>query len=78
MIKVCVDCKPYPYTVDDLKTFVAEAANAGLKVAGQLEVREPILGGSGQISGGLTAEQARDIANRLASGAAKLDFEVAD
>jgi preprotein translocase subunit SecD len=41
-------------------------------------VREPILGGSGQISGGLTAEQARDIANRLASGAAKLEFEVAD
>src|SRR5262245_18475190 len=27
VIKVCVDCKPYPYTVEDLKTFVAEAAN---------------------------------------------------
>ena len=25
VIKVCVDCKPYPYTVEDLKTFVSEA-----------------------------------------------------
>jgi preprotein translocase subunit SecD len=39
-------------------------------------VRQPILGGSGQISGGLSVEEARDIANRLASGAAKLEFEV--
>jgi preprotein translocase subunit SecD len=39
-------------------------------------VREPILGGSGQISDGLSAEEARDVANRLASGAAKLEFEV--
>jgi imidazolonepropionase-like amidohydrolase len=39
VIKVCVDCKPYPYTVDDLKTFVAEAANAGLKVAGHVQTK---------------------------------------
>src|SRR5438128_2336842 len=39
IIKVCVDCKPYPYTVDDLKTFVAEAANAGLKVAGHVQTK---------------------------------------
>jgi preprotein translocase subunit SecD len=37
-------------------------------------VREPILGGVGQISGGFT----RDLAARLASGAAKLEFEVGD
>ena len=39
VIKVCVDCKPYPYTVDDLRTFVAEAANAGLKVAGHVQTK---------------------------------------
>jgi imidazolonepropionase-like amidohydrolase len=39
VIKVCVDCKPYPYTVEDLKTFVAEAANAGLKVAGHVQTK---------------------------------------
>jgi imidazolonepropionase-like amidohydrolase len=39
VIKVCVDCKPYPYTVENLKTFVAEAANAGLKVAGHVQTK---------------------------------------
>jgi imidazolonepropionase-like amidohydrolase len=39
VIKVCVDCKPYPYAVEDLKTFVAEAANAGLKVAGHVQTK---------------------------------------
>ena len=39
VIKVCVDCKPYPYTLDDLKTFVSEAANAGLKVAGHVQTK---------------------------------------
>jgi len=33
VIKVCVDCEGYPYSVDQLKFFVSEAANAGLKVA---------------------------------------------
>jgi imidazolonepropionase-like amidohydrolase len=39
VIKVCVDCKPYPYTVENLRTFVAEAANAGLKVAGHVQTK---------------------------------------
>jgi imidazolonepropionase-like amidohydrolase len=39
VIKVCVDCKPYPYTLQDLKTFVAEASNAGLKVAGHVQTK---------------------------------------
>jgi imidazolonepropionase-like amidohydrolase len=33
VIKVCVDCEGYPYSVEQMKFFVAEAANAGLKVA---------------------------------------------
>jgi imidazolonepropionase-like amidohydrolase len=40
VIKVCVDCKPYPYTLEDLKLFVSEAANAGLKVAGHVQTYE--------------------------------------
>jgi len=33
VIKVCVDCEGYPYSVDQMRLFVSEAANAGLKVA---------------------------------------------
>jgi len=33
VIKVCVDCEGYPYTLDQMRLFVSEAANAGLKVA---------------------------------------------
>ncbi|HWZ45147.1 MAG TPA: amidohydrolase family protein [Candidatus Saccharimonadales bacterium] len=41
VIKICVDCKPYPYSVDDIKLFIKEAANAGgLKVAGHVQTQE--------------------------------------
>jgi preprotein translocase subunit SecD len=39
-------------------------------------IREPILGGSGQISGHFSFEQAREIALRLSSGAAKMEIEI--
>jgi imidazolonepropionase-like amidohydrolase len=32
VIKICADCKPWGYSVDDVKLVVAEAAKAGLKV----------------------------------------------
>jgi len=41
-------------------------------------IREPIFGGSGQISGSFTEQQARDIAARLSSGASKLEMEIID
>jgi imidazolonepropionase-like amidohydrolase len=37
VIKICVDCRSYGYTVDEMKLFVAEAAKAGLKVAGHVQ-----------------------------------------
>jgi len=37
VIKVCVDCKPWGYSVDDLKLFIRESAKAGLKVAGHVQ-----------------------------------------
>ena len=41
VIKICVDCQPYGYTVDDMKLFIREAANAGgLKVAGHVQTVE--------------------------------------
>jgi imidazolonepropionase-like amidohydrolase len=41
VIKICVDCKPYPYTVEDMKLFIREAQNAGgLKVAGHVQTQE--------------------------------------
>jgi preprotein translocase subunit SecD len=39
-------------------------------------IRQPIYGGTGTIAGGFTADEAADIALRLATGAAKLEVEV--
>jgi preprotein translocase subunit SecD len=41
-------------------------------------IREPILGGSGQISGGFTEQQTRDIAAQLSSGASRLQADIVD
>jgi len=40
-------------------------------------IREPILGGSGQVSGDFTLQQVSDIAARLRSGQSKMEVEVA-
>lgn len=40
VIKVCVDCQAYPYTTEQLRLFVGEAANAGRRVAGHVQTRE--------------------------------------
>ena len=40
VIKICVDCKPWGYTVDEMKLFIAEAAKGGLKVAGHVQTPE--------------------------------------
>lgn len=37
VIKICVDCKPWGYSVDDMKLFISEAAKIGLKVAGHVQ-----------------------------------------
>src|SRR5258708_23210462 len=37
VIKICVDCKSYGYTADEMKLFISEAAKAGLKVAGHVQ-----------------------------------------
>jgi imidazolonepropionase-like amidohydrolase len=37
VIKICVDCKSYGYTVDEMKLFVSEAAKSGMKVAGHVQ-----------------------------------------
>ncbi len=37
VIKICVDCKSYGYTVEEMKLFVSEAAKSGLKVAGHVQ-----------------------------------------
>jgi imidazolonepropionase-like amidohydrolase len=41
VIKIMVDSEPYPYSVEDMKLFIKEAANAGgLKVAGHVQTEE--------------------------------------
>jgi imidazolonepropionase-like amidohydrolase len=39
VIKICVDCKTYGYTTEEMKLFVSEAAKAGLKVAGHVQTK---------------------------------------
>jgi len=41
-------------------------------------IREPILGGSVQVTGGFTLKDAQELADRLNSGAAKIEAEVVD
>src|SRR5688572_12702702 len=37
VIKICVDCKPWGYTVEEIRLFIAEAAKAGLRVEGHVQ-----------------------------------------
>ena len=50
VIKICVDCKPWGYSVDDMKLFISEAGRAGLKVAGHVQTPD---GASRAIEAGL-------------------------
>jgi imidazolonepropionase-like amidohydrolase len=40
VIKICVDCKPWGYSVDEMRLFISEAAKGGLKVAGHVQTPE--------------------------------------
>jgi imidazolonepropionase-like amidohydrolase len=39
VIKICVDCKPYGYTADEIRLFVREAAKSGMKVEGHVQTQ---------------------------------------
>lgn len=39
-IKLCVDCKPWGYSVDDIRLAIAEAAKGGCKVEGHVQTPE--------------------------------------
>ena len=49
-IKICVDCKPWGYSVDDIKLFIEEAAKGGAKVDGHVQTRD---GGQRAIDAGI-------------------------
>ena len=40
VIKICVDCKLWGYTTDEIRLFISEAAKAGLKVEGHVQTVE--------------------------------------
>jgi imidazolonepropionase-like amidohydrolase len=40
VIKICVDCKPWGYSVDEIRLVIAEAAKARLKVEGHVQTVE--------------------------------------
>ena len=63
VIKVCVDCQRYPYTVEQLELFVRESANAGVRVAGHVQSYE---GARRAIVAGLwSIEHARALTDEL-------------
>ena len=37
VIKICVDCKPWGYSTDDIRLFIREAGRIGLKVEGHVQ-----------------------------------------
>jgi imidazolonepropionase-like amidohydrolase len=37
VIKICVDCKPWGYSTDEIRLFIREAAKIGLKVEGHVQ-----------------------------------------
>src|SRR5687768_6512610 len=39
VIKICVDCKPWGYTVEEIRLVIREAAKAGLKVEGHVQTQ---------------------------------------
>ena len=39
-IKICVDCKPWGYSVDDIKLAISEAAKGGCKVEGHVQTAD--------------------------------------
>ncbi|MGQ0702007.1 MAG: amidohydrolase family protein [Gemmatimonadales bacterium] len=42
VIKICVDCKPWGYTTEEIRLVVAEAAKAGLKVEGHCQTDDGV------------------------------------
>ena len=69
-IKICVDCKPWGYSVDDIRLVISEAAKGGCKVDGHVQTpdgaQRAIDAGIYIISHGraLTAEHHRQMAQK--------------
>jgi imidazolonepropionase-like amidohydrolase len=40
VIKICLDCKPWGYSVEDIKLFISEAAKGGAKVNAHVQSRD--------------------------------------
>ena len=64
VIKICADCKPWGYSVEDIKLVVAEAAKAGLKVEAHAQTvdgaRRAIEGGVWSIAHDLGLDEANN------------------
>ncbi len=40
VIKICVDCKPWGYSTEEIRLFISEAARIGLKVEGHVQTED--------------------------------------
>jgi imidazolonepropionase-like amidohydrolase len=72
-IKLCIDCKPWGYSVDDIKLAIREAARGGCKVEGHVQTAD---GAQRSIDAGVyiiahgTSRQISTIADAVRAGAA--------
>jgi len=70
VIKICVDCKPYGYTADEIRLIIRESAKSGMKVEGHVQTipgaRNAIEAGIWSIahSGALTDEMHKLMAQK--------------
>jgi imidazolonepropionase-like amidohydrolase len=64
VIKICVDCKPWGYTTDEIRLVIREAAKAGLKVEGHVQT---IDGGQTRRRSGHLVDRARQRHDRRAA-----------
>jgi imidazolonepropionase-like amidohydrolase len=70
VIKICADCKPWGYSIDDIRLVVRESANAGMKVEAHCQTvegaRRAIEGGVWSIAhdSGMTEENHRLMAQK--------------
>ena len=60
-IKLCIDCKPWGYSVDDIKLAIREAATGGCKVEGHVQTAD---GATRAIEAGVLHDRARERADR--------------
>ena len=65
VIKICVDCKPYGYTADEISLIIRESAKSGMKVEGHVQT----------LAGRAERDRGRHLVHRAFDGAERRDAQ---